>query len=251
MAIDIKAYMTQLAKEAGVAEDKLQAALEVVSNEKVSKAFSDAMLRQEDYSRNMDALTGEKKKLTQWYQEQLSVAQKNEQIVTDYDAKVKKYQELYGDITDGTPGRSSSVDTSNFIDKKTFEERLNQQGQQAIQITKIATRCATDYYARFQKVLDIDALEKFTLESGLPLQAAYDKFIEPQVNEIKEASFAEKLKKAREEGIEEGRSKVSNPTDPGPSAPNGFMGNLLKKPDGAPNARASFVDAWNGAASKQ
>jgi len=244
MAFDVKQYAQQLAKDAGLPDEQAKVFLEAIGNEKVSKAISDGFLRQDDYSRNMDAIRKKEADLTKYYQDQVAIAAKNQEVVNEYDAQVKKYKELYGEL-DGTA--RASVDTSNFIDKKTFEEALNRQGQQSIQITKIATRCATDYYARFQKVLDIDALEKFTLESGLPLQAAYEKFIDPQVKEIENASFAEKLKKAREEGLTEGLSKRDNPTDTGPAAPNGFMGNLLKKPEGAPNPSRSFVEAWNSA----
>ena len=250
MAFDIKQYAAQLAKDAGLPDEQAKVFLEAVGNEKIAKSFSDGFLRQDDYSRNMDSLRKREAEIKTYYEQQVAIAAKNQEVVNEYDAQVKKYKELYGELDGGT-GRQPSVDTSNFIDKKTFDERMNQLGQQSIQITKIASRCTADYMKRFGEVLDMDALEKFTLESGLPLQAAYDKFIEPRNKEIENASFAEKLKKAREEGYTEGVSKAANPTDPGSPAPNGFMSNLLKKPDGAPNPRDSFVGAWNQAASKQ
>lgn len=241
--MNVKEYAAQVAKDAGLQDDAAKAFIDSFGNEKLAKAFEDRMLAQSDYSRNMDGLRKKEADMLKNYQDNLAITAKNQEVVNEYDAQVKRYKDIYGEL-DGT-GAKPSVDTSNFIDKKTFEEALNRQGQQSIQITKIATRCATDYYARFQKVLDIDALEKFTLESGLPLQSAYDKFIEPQVKEIENTLFADKLKKAREEGVTEGLSKRDNPTDTGSPAPNGFMGNLLKKTDGAPNPRNSFVEAWN------
>lgn len=250
MPFDVKQYATELAKAAGVADDKLQVALEVLSNEKVSKGFEEVAMMRSDYSRNMDGITKRNKELDDWYKKQVEVAAANQKVVDDTAAKLKQYEELYGAI-DGGQGKPSAVDTSQFVDKKTFEETLAKQGQQYLSIVKTATRCASDYQARFGKALDVDALEKLALDSGLPLQAAYDKFIEPEVKAIENKSVEERLKKAREEGLQEGLSQKTNPTDPGTPAPNGFMANALKSAGASPTLSQSFIDAWSGAAAKK
>ena len=249
MPFDVKQYLSELAKSAGVADDKLQAALEVIGNEKVSKALGDGFLRQEVYSRNMDGLTKKQKELTDWYQQQVALAASNQKVVDETVAKLKSYEETYGTL-DGT-GRQPSVDTSQFIDKKTFEEAQAKLGQQFIAVTKTATKCSADYMKRFNEVLDMDELEKFTLNSGLPLAAAYEKFIEPRVSEITNKSFEEKLKLAREEGRQEAMSQKSNPTDTGSPAPNGFMANAMKSAGASSTLSEGFLDAWTKAAAKQ
>ena len=250
MALDVKQYLSELAKTAGVADDKLQAALEVIGNEKVSKAFSDGFMRQDEFSRSMDTLTKKEKELTNWYQEQLRVAQNNEKVVAETAGKLNQYRELYGEIDGGaTPGNRGPVDTSQFISKKEFEEAQQKLGQQFIAVTKTATKCSADYMKRFGEVLDMDALEKFTMDSGLPLHAAYDKFIEGRVKDIESKSWEEKLQKAKDEGRQEGLSQRVNPTNPGSPAPNGFLANLKAKA-GSTTLREGFVEEFQKAATK-
>lgn len=240
--MNVKEYAAQVAKDAGLQDDAAKAFIDSFGNEKLAKAFEDRMLAQSDYSRNMDALRKEKADVAKYYQDQVAITTRNQEVVNEYDTQVKRYKEIYGEL-DGTG--KASVDTSNFIDKKTFDETLAKQGQDYLSLLETGMQCAGDYIYRFKEPLDVPKLKQFAIESGLPLKLAYEKFIEPKVKEIDGVLLADKLKKAREEGVTEGLSKRDNPTDTGPAAPNGFMGNLLKKPDGAPNPRNSFVEAWN------
>jgi phosphorylcholine metabolism protein LicD len=242
--MNVREYAAQIAKDAGLQDDTAKAFIESFSNEKVSKAFEERMLARDEFSRQLDSVTAEKKRLNGWYEEQLRVAQNNEKIVNEANARLKQYQETYGDL-DG--GAKPVVDTSQFIDKKTLEDALNKKDQQFIGLLKTVNKCSADYMKRFGDVLDTDALEKFTLESGLPLQAAYEKFIQPKVDEIKTKDFDDKLKKAREEGMQEGISQAKNPTHPGNPEPNGFIANLRTSKQTSSTAREGFVDSWNKA----
>ena len=250
MPFDVKQYLSQLAKDAGVDDAKLQAALEVVGNEKVSKALSDGFLRQEDYSRNMDGLKTKQTELTNWYNEQLKVAQTNQEIVANANKQLGQYKELYGDL-DGTNRSSGTVDTSQFIDKKTLDEKLNTVSNQFLTITEQAVWAAGDYMAKFKEPLPIEDLKKYAIESGLPLKAAYEKFIEPRIKEIDNKTWEEKLRKAKEEGVTEGLSQRVNPTSPGNPEPNGFIANLRKsQKEGATTLRQGFAEEWNKAAAQ-
>lgn len=256
MAIDVKKYLQDMAKEAGIADDKLQAALEVFGNEKVSKSFESRMLAQDDYSRNMDAVTKRNTELNRWYEDQVKLAQENDAVVKRSQATVAKYLETYGELPDGTPGAGTAAgrreQVGDWVSKKEYEEALANQGRQALSITKTAMWASADYLKRFNEVLDPDELEKFALSSGLPLKAAYEKYVEPKVQLQQSTSFEEKLKRAKEEGLQEGLSRSGVPVDNHQREPHPFFDRkpLDKAPQTDREARDNFVGAWNKAAQK-
>lgn len=253
MAINVKEYAGQLAKEAGLPEDQAKVFLDVLGNEKVSKAFEERMLAKDDYSRNMDAISSERKKLNEWYGEQVKTAAKNQETVNSATAQVKQYVETYGELPNGVPvpGGNRAIDAAvaNYISKDDHEKAINNLSQQFVGVLKSGLKASSDYQYRFGKPLDVDALEKFAVEHKLPLDMAYEKFISPEVQAKETANVEERVKAAREEGLREGRSLANVPIDAKPKEPHVFFDR--KPADQAPQTdrqiRDNFAAAWVGA----
>lgn len=250
--IDLKQYATELAKNAGVPDDQVQAFINVLGNEKVSKELSDRMLAKDDYSRSMDGITAERRKNADWYANQLKIAEQNQKVVDEANARILAYKEIYGELPDdGTPQRRAA--NGQYLSKEDFDkamkEELAKRDGQFIAVTKDAMYCSSDYLKRFNEVLDPTALEEFAVKSGLPLKAAYTEFIKPRVDAATNASWDEKLKAAREEGRIEG-SKNKVPTDTEPAEASVFSNYLDKKRAAeaitgtSAKPSSSFLDAW-------
>src|ERR1700690_4523048 len=131
-----KEYYEGILKQAGVSDTKRQALVAVLDDEEISKALnSDVIaprLRQEDYSRNQDALKAEKDKWTKWYTDTLTQTQQNQKLVADYEAKVKAFEQQYGSLDDGKV--VTQTVQADFLKKDDVEKMLQQQGNQMLTI---------------------------------------------------------------------------------------------------------------------
>ena len=173
---DMKLYWQELAKKAGLPEEKAKAVLEALGDEAVAKAFNEGFKALPDYSRDLDRVRDETKASTaatvkgeydKWYQETaLPAYQANLQGVET----LKKYQATYGPLDDAAANAASNGNRPNpdVLTKKEFEEALRSRDQMYVNLTKTATRIATDYYHRFKEPLDVDAVEKLAVEKQLP-----------------------------------------------------------------------------------
>src|ERR1035441_4457795 len=81
MALDTKQYIEQLAQAAGLSDEEKAEILKVTSNEKFAKALGDDVLRQQDYSRNMDALKADQTKTATYYQSLVTWKAEQDQIL--------------------------------------------------------------------------------------------------------------------------------------------------------------------------
>lgn len=244
---DVKKYIEELAQAAGVSDDQKQAFLQALDNAKFAKAIDDGILRHDDYSRNMDTLRADKEKFekektgySDWYKQSLAAFEKNKQVVA-------QYEQQYGPLDGSDPKLVASP--TNAVTKEELQKAMDEYSGKAVFIAKKAAQVSVDYFKRFNEPLDMDAFEKFALEKGLPIDAAYDAFIRPRVSELDQKNIDERIKAAKEEGLREGRSQSNLPVDTAPKAPHPFFDR--PKPDaatGGTKLRDSFVSAWNTAA---
>ncbi len=251
MAIDAKKYFEDVLKEAGVAEDKRQAALDAFADEKVTKKFQSDFVPRSEYSRSMDELTAKEKKYTEWYDGVLATTAKNEEAVKQANDTVTRYQAVYGDLpADG----SHPMPVVKGMTKEEFDKEMARREGQTIFLLKKVPALTMDYYQRFGKQLDLDALEKIAVEKQLPLDAAYRELISPEV-QAKQATDLEATKKAEyERGLTEGRSRTNVPVDAKPRDSYHTIFDATKEarekaPTDERGRLSGFVEAWNSATS--
>lgn len=248
MAIDVKQYIEQLAQSAGLSDEERAGILKVASNDKFSTALGADIMRQQDYSRNMDAVAAEKKKTGDYYQQLL--AWKAEQ-----DAQPIRTEPVVGEYM-------TKAEMAEQVRK--FEATQKQQEQSFITIAKVMGRLSSQHAVEFKEALDVDALEKIAIDKQLPLPQAYELLVSPRRTELAEKSFAERLAQAKEEGKREfasthqipidstprespyGRPSFDRAADKGP-IPDYVPNSGQLSATGTRNLREGFVEEWTKA----
>jgi choline dehydrogenase-like flavoprotein len=216
MAIDSKKYFEELMESAGVSDETAkQAILNFASNEKVSKRLSDDVLRQQDYSRNMDALTAEKNKWGNWYQEALTTFNKNERAMEQTLREKAAYEAMYGPLNGQQTVQQPVIQPvqQDFISKKDFEAELTRREQQTLGLFQKGLNISTRHLYEFKEPLDTDALVKSAVEKQIPLEQAYEQMVAPRRTELAQKKYADDLAKAREDGARDFASKHKLPVD--------------------------------------
>jgi hypothetical protein len=242
--MNTKEFWADYAKTSGLPENLVKAVDEALSNEKVANAF----VPRSEYSRSLndkdtalkaaqDQLQKYQLDVQQYYKDEATKAAERQKAYDDAMALRQRYIDTYGALSDDPTQHRTvatpSIDPNQYISKKEYEDSLKRIEGQSLYVIKEGLKASQDYFSKFGKPLDIDALEKFAVEKGLPLNVAYTQMIQPELEAKQSSSFAEQLKKAREEGAAEALSRVKSPIDPRPVEPSPFLSNVLKPADKA------------------
>ena len=237
MAVDAKTFLTELAQQAGLPADQLEATLKALDNPQFAKGIQDGVVRQSEFSRQMDALAANRTQWQKWHDENVG-------YVKELEAKAG---------VDPTRRVAPNTDGTVTLTKAELEKRLKTESDKTmaigVNITKAAVRVMDDYRARFGKALDLDALEKLALEKGLPINAAYEELIKPEVQAAEAAASAKKIEDGIKAGVSAELSKRNLPLDQGPAAaadPSPFWGGKAAEQPLSEGQRArNFADTWN------
>src|SRR6266511_4355574 len=143
---DLGAYWQELAKKAGIAEDKAKLVSDALADEGVQKAFRNGFRAMPDYSRDLDSVRDKARAETseavkayydKWYQTQaLPQLTKKEKEAADYKAAVDQYRQLYGEIdgANGANGNGNRIATpaGDVLTKTEFQEFMRAREQAEI-----------------------------------------------------------------------------------------------------------------------
>jgi hypothetical protein len=252
--LDVKQYIEQLAQAAGLSDEEKAGILKVASNDKFAKSLSDDILRQQDYSRNMDAIKAQEKKNADYYA-QLVAWEQQEQAR----------------IAAALAGNGGQVVNGEYITKKELDELDNRYKKQALQqeqsfitIAKEMGRLSSQHAVEFREALDVDALEKIAIEKQLPLRQAYTEMVAARRAEASTASRQAEIEKAKQDAVREYASTHHIPLDttpreseygrltfdkaPDKSAVPDYQPNTGRlSPQGERTLREGFVESWNKA----
>lgn len=249
MAIDQKElteYMTGLADAAGIPEDKRP---EFMASEKV-KTFAQQKLG--DVAREKGRAEKASAEAQRVYEENLKIFANNKTAVEQAEKRVQAYVAKFGELPGGgdpaDPTAHAAAVNADVVDKKTFDERIGKSEAQTVGLVKIASKITATHLKDFNEVPDFDAIEKIATEQGITAEKAYAEYRKPKDEERSKAAQAEALKKAREEGEIEGRSKVAASTVSDADRSSPFMANLRKAGTVQEGPRESFVKGWREAA---
>lgn len=244
MAIDTTEYMKEMMDAAGIPEDQRATYL---GNEKL-KAFAHKSL--EAVEREKGRAEKASTEATRVYEENLKIYANNKAAVEQANANVAAYEAKFGKLDATARTEAVRQETDNLLDKKTFEERIGKSEANTIGLVKIASKITASHLKEFNDVPDFDAIEKIATEQGLTAEKAYTEYVRPKRDERSAAAQAEALKKAREEGEMEGRSKIAASTISDPERSSPFMSNLRKSGEVKEGPKDSFVKGWREAAQK-
>lgn len=255
MAVDTKQYLEELFKAAGVSDDTVKQAVSgFFLNDAVAKRVGDDILRQQDYSRNMDELRKKEKQTADYYQSLVTWK-------TEQDAALAA---AAAGNTNGNGNVNIDYVSKKELDelRKNYDTQAKQQEANFITIAKEMGRLSSQHAVEFKEPLDVDALEKIAVEKQLPLRQAYDQLVGDRRRQSQEAAFAQKLADAKAEGAREFASTHKIPVDTQPREYHPIFDRDPKKQVGADdyvpnsgrlsntaesNLRSNFVDAWNSA----
>ena len=137
---------------------------------------------------------------------------------------------------------------ADVLDKKTFDERIKLTEGNTIGLVKSVAKITAKHLKDFNEEPDLDAIEKIAIEQGLTADKAYAEWRRPKDDARAKEQQEAALKKAREEGEIEGRSKIAASTVSDPDRSSPFMANLRKAGEVKEGPKESFVKGWREAA---
>lgn len=251
MPIDEKAlseYMTGLAEAAGIAEADRPAFLAKDEVKKFAHSSLEAVEREKGRA---NKATTEAQRV---YEENLKIYGQNKAAVDAAQAKVTAYVQRYGELPGGgdpnDPNAVRQAVNTEALDKKTFEERLGKTEANTIGLVKAVGRITAKHLKDYNEEPDLDAIEKIAMEQGMTADKAYQEWRRPKDEAKAKAQHEEEVKKAREQGEIEGRSKIAASAINSPEHASPFMANLRKSGEVKQGPKDSFVQGWREAATK-
>lgn len=227
-----KSYIEKLLSH--VSEDKRQAVLDALSDEKIYEVAGEDVLKQEDYSYQMNALQA-KEQETQSYKSQLE----------SWYATNKEALDAYMAAKDNPAGEAPKIDLSKYIDRNTFQaeldRRLNAFGQDALRFGTLIPHLAVKHFKEYGEVLDVDALVQHSRSTGLPIdKGGYEDYTKDKTQAKQAADIERRIKEAREAGRQEALKDANIPYPVGSDEPGTLDALFNGKTDGKYGVNAAI-----------
>src|SRR5882724_1782834 len=249
-----KEYYEGILKQAGVSDTKRQALVAVLDDEEISKALnSDVIaprLRQEDYSRNQDALKAEKDKAAKewqdYYQKELTRVANDKKVLDQYAARVQAYEQQYGSLDGGDP-KIQQVQ-ADFLKREDAQKMLEEQGNQYVTLLEWVGQKPIQHYQKFGEIMDVSAVKKIAMEKRVSLDQAYAEYSSPMAEARQKAEVEKGVADAKAEGAREFASTHKLPID---AKPREYHPIFDRQADAKPvterDRANAFADAWDNA----
>jgi hypothetical protein len=205
----------------------------MLGNEKFAKTFTERFKPLPDYSHDMDAVRTKAKEekdaeYQTWHQTEL---EKYDTYVAGID-KLKAYEAKYGPLDaegqkdflkDNNRG-GGNVLSKEDIDKMmlAYKAEVEAQFGRRDKATLDYIEVRENHMTTFKKPLDVKTFEsqwKEHPEWGGDLRLAYEKFVSPEMEKVREAEMNKKMEERYNEGLRDGFSRKVIPSD---SRPNQF-----------------------------
>jgi hypothetical protein len=249
--MEVTEYINTLAQEGGWDEDSKKAVLKAIGeNPKAAEMFKRDVMARQDYSKNMDTLKTDrdafdasqvehKKKEAEWlkFHAELKAIEAQQQAAGGN-----------GDPIDPADPQVNPDDKP--LTRKEMQAELAQRDNAYVSLLETTVNIQNAHQATFGEALPVTEVKKFAAEQQLPLQQAYDKFIEPRLAKKREDDLEASKKASYEEGVLKGRSEQQNPPDAGTTGGSEFLQNVRSTEGNKPDGLAAFTEGWHEAAAK-
>lgn len=193
----------------------------------------------EDYQ----AQVGRVKQYQDWYPKAQA---EYDRMSTEYNKAVAELTALQGG---GGTGQAPAFDASKYLTKDDLVQFNREMGTRYAGVIKDSNRITARHVSRFKEEPDFEAIDKIAQEQGLPIAAAYDKWIEPRVKDEEKAAKADWEKKTREEIERDVRSRHNLPIQHAPAeqSPLFRKGNAADAPK---DMDAELLATWHNTPAK-
>lgn len=185
-----------------------------LENDGVLAEIGGGVLRREDHSRAMAAVQSDRDRLNKWYEDNLPILEAGTKALRDGNTRRRDPEpdpDLDDDLDDGRARRSAApaIDPNQFVNRVEAAAALQQRDEQNMIFSVMLNRVTMQHYREFNEVLDPQALIDHATEKGLRLDLAHADLVrdrrEKRQTEEREAA----IKKAREDGLAEGRQQAA------------------------------------------
>lgn len=244
---ELNEYMISMADAAGIAEADRPAFLAKDGVKKLAHSSLEAVARERGRA---EAATADAKRV---YEENLKIFANNKTAVEDAQKKVTAYVEKFGELPGGGDPNDPNAArraVSDAIDKKTFDERISAVEGNTIGLVKSVAKITAKHLKDFNEEPDLDAIQKIAVDQGLTADKAYVEWRRPKDEAKRTSDHEAAVKKAREEGEVEGRSKAGAAVVVDADRQSPFMANLRKQEVTANSAKEAFTTGWRESAQK-
>lgn len=251
MAKNATEFAQELMDAAGVSDAEQKKQLETfLGNDKVKGKLQNVFSDIESANGRAVKADAEARRV---YEVNLKIAADNQSVVEAAQKKVQSYVEKFGELPGGGDPNDPNAArraVSDAIDKKTFDERISVVEGNTIGLVKSVAKITAKHLKDFNEEPDLDAIQKIAVEQGLTADKAYVEWRRPKDEAKKTADHEAAVKKAREEGEVEGRSKVAAGAVTDPDRQSGFLANMRKQDATTDSAKEAFTSGWRESAQK-
>ncbi len=235
-------YFAQMCKEAGLDDESTSALAKLANNEKLSPKLA-ALVKTatEDYPAQLGRVRAAEEKVSKydaWYPTAKQAADAALQRTAEVEAELARVR---------SGGMPPEFDPSKYVSKEDLMKFNTDMAGRFAGVIKDATSIAARHASKFGEEPDLNAIEKIAAEQNLPLQAAYDRWIEPRVEAKRKEDFDTKLKQAREEGARDALSRHKLPVDATPQETAPMFMQRPKEGAAPVDIDSELLSAWNSA----
>jgi thymidylate kinase len=239
-------YITQALSEAGLTDQEVVQAVEkLYKNEKLAPKLNGLVkIATQDYNAQVGRAQAAQQRLDklekEWY------PQANQQ----YLQMQQQYQKVLGELEQARAGGTPpEFDATKYVSKDDLQKYDEDRAGRFARVLKETNAITASHVSRFKDTPDFEAIDKLATEHQIPLKAAYEKWIEPRVEEERKKSNEEWKKQQREEIERDVRSRYQLPVDHTPPETPPIYQRL--KPEDLPkDLDADLLAAWHGVNSK-
>lgn len=232
-------YFDKLMRDAGMDETTIATVASALAHEKVAgNANQLVKTATEDYNAQVGrvrALEGKVKEYGDWYGTANS----------EYQRMVSELEQARNGNGNGT---APTMDTSKFISKDELASTLagysKTQAEQYAKAIKMTAHLASSHVARFKEALDVEAIDQIANEKNVPLDVAYNLYIQPRVEASAASDLESRIKREREEAVKQYASQHRLPVDPSPSEVAPVYAARNRQNGGNPDIDAVLMETW-------
>lgn len=221
-----------------IPEDKRAGVADVLQAPEVLEMVGQNLLRQQEFSRFMDAgrsqleserqqVVAQKAALDDWWGQNSAAVSRAVALekevedlrrrmsgsgsagVTDDDEFLGTPEPKPRPASTPAPKDQSMPDQSRFVTRDALSALAQEAELNQLKLTTMITRIGLQHSAEFQEVLDVDDLVQYAQDSKLPLPLAYDQYVKERREAKAQAAVEERIRQAREEGEKAGRAAAS------------------------------------------
>jgi hypothetical protein len=192
-------------------EDKRKVIDEALADEKLQELLGESVLMKSDYTKQSQTVAAEldkvklwKKSLDDWHAEN----QGNLLKVAEYEAQVR---ELQAKIEAGEGGTVTKIDTSNLVDKNTFQQTIAQVTNQGLGLMTLIPTLTIKHFQRYGEALDAEALVAHSRKVNLPIdKGGYQSFVAEKEAILVKQEQDKLIKEAEDRGYKKAMDKAGS-----------------------------------------